>query len=398
MPVLILAITLIFGSSNAIFAQELAEGDTVRLVERDLHIPAHPTPGDNRVHLRFVGGSTAQILQFDATTGWIEVQGEKLGGGQDTGWITKRYIEERIATEEPNEDHLPLDLAWCPPKGSPNPHPSRRLRIATWNLGNLHAIDGQSTFIGSDPSVKRVPNDYTRIRCYVRLFDPDILAVQEVDGEVALNRVVDTDVYDVVVSERPQAGFMGGKQNTGFAYKKGLNVQPKGDFVALDVSNGFLRRGTEIELTHHGQTFTLMSVHLKSGCFHNGLSGSACDKFFDQVPVLEDWIDQAAEGPKAFIVLGDFNRRFNQPGDLAWTDLDDANPPNADLTAVTENMPISCRDNKFTEFIDHIVFDKRGIELVDRTSFRHVTYRQADKPVWDQISDHCPVVIEMWMP
>lgn len=44
-----------------------------------------------------------------------------------------------------------------------------------------------------------------------------------------------------------------------------------------------------------------------------------------------------------------------------------------------------------------IVVDRRAAEFVDRSSFRHVTYRQGDKPVWDKISDHCPVVIELWV-
>ena len=37
--------------------------------------------------------------------------------------------------------------------------------------------------------MKRTAVDYDRMRCYVRLFDPDVLAVQEVDGEEALSRV-----------------------------------------------------------------------------------------------------------------------------------------------------------------------------------------------------------------
>jgi endonuclease/exonuclease/phosphatase family metal-dependent hydrolase len=96
-------------------------------------------------------------------------------------------------------------------------------------------------------------------------------------------------------------------------------------------------------------------------------------------------------------VLGDFNRRFNQPGDRVWADLDDGEPTNADLTAVTQDMPVSCRDNMLTEFIDHIVVDRRVVPWVDRTSFRQMTYRQADKAVWDQISDHCPVLVELWI-
>jgi hypothetical protein len=60
-------------------------------------------------------------------------------------------------------------------------------------------------------------------------------------------------------------------------------------------------------------------------------------------------------------------------------------------------MPVSCRDNTFTEFIDHIVVDRRVVPWVDRSAFRQVTYRQADKAVWDQLSDHCPVLVELWI-
>lgn len=396
---LFFALTLIVGFFSPAIAQELNVGDSIRLVERDLHVPAHPAPANNQVPFRFVGGSAAEILAIDVATGWFQIQGEIIGGSQDTGWIVKRYIAERIESNGPNigDGQVPLELAWCPAKGSPNPHPSDRIRLATWNLGNLHAADGQSTYTGNDPSVKRFAIDYQRIRCYVRLFDPDVLAVQEVDGEAALKRIVDTDVYDVVVSKRPKPNLLGGQQNTGFAFKKGLNVQPRSDFEDLDVSGGSLRYGARIDLTHNGHTFQIMSVHLKSGCFHNGMSGSACNKLFSQIPVFEGWIDQAAAAPDKVIVLGDFNRRLNQSGDTVWTNIDDAQPPNADLTSITENMPISCRDNQYTEFIDHIVFGKQAIAFVDRSSFRHVTYRQADKEVWDKISDHCPVMVEMWV-
>jgi endonuclease/exonuclease/phosphatase family metal-dependent hydrolase len=244
--------------------------------------------------------------------------------------------------------------------------------------------------------VKRTSEDYERLRCYVRLFDPDILAVQEVDGEEALSRVVDTDVYDVHVDDRPK-GSLNGQQNTGFAFKRGLAVVRRPDVTALDVrGDGRLRYGARIDVTHQGQTMQLLSVHLKSGCFDNATTSADCALLLEQVPVLEGWIDAAAQGAVPFIVLGDFNRRFTQPNDQVWADLDDSEPVNADLTTVTQDMPISCRDNRFTEFIDHIVVDRRVLPWVDRTSFRQVTYRQADQPVWDKISDHCPVLVELW--
>jgi endonuclease/exonuclease/phosphatase family metal-dependent hydrolase len=86
---------------------------------------------------------------------------------------------------------------------------------------------------------------------------------------------------------------------------------------------------------------------------------------------------------------------LNRPHDQVWAELDDGEPANADLTTVTQDMPISCRDNPFPDFIDHIVVDWRVVPWVDRTSFRHVTYRQTDTAVWEKLSDHCPVVVEL---
>src|SRR5262245_34368662 len=112
-----------------------------------------------------------------------------------------------------------------------------------------------------------------------------------------------------------------------------------------------------------------MSVHLKSGRVDNATYSSACATLMAQVPVLEGWIDAAAQRPTSFIVLGEFNRWFNVPNDRVWAEVDVDQPANADLTPVTQDMPSSCRDNTFTEFIVHIVVDRRLVPWVDRTSF-----------------------------
>lgn len=372
---------------------QVSVGDTITLRERDLDIPAHPAPGESEVPFRFEGGTEARVVEFDPVTTWIEIEGTDTDGAPRTGWITRSYIASVGAGSGSGGGGgmvVSDALAWCPTKGSPDPHPSGRLRLATWNLGNLHREDGGTVFGPPRPSVARETIDYHRIRCYVRLFDPDILAVQEVDGEAALSRVVDTDVYDLHVTSG------GGRQNTGFAYKKGLTVMEQDAVATLGVSQG-LREGARIDVTHNGQTLELLAVHLKSGCFSNSHSGSACTTLSAQVPELEEWIDEAAAGPRPFVVLGDFNRRFNEPGDLVWTNLDDGDPPNAELLTATENMPISCRDNEFTTFIDHVVLDRRATEWFELSSFRHLTYRQADEEDWDKISDHCPVIVDLWV-
>ena len=152
---IICALTLLLVFYAHTHAEDVAPGDLVRLTERDLHIPAHPAPSDTRVHLRFTSGTQATVLSVDAPSGWIEVRGEAVQGGQHTGWIIPQYIASREGGSHPPSG----SLSWCPPKGVSTPHPSGRLRVATWNLANLHAQDGQAIFTGPDPSEKRAAVD-----------------------------------------------------------------------------------------------------------------------------------------------------------------------------------------------------------------------------------------------
>ena len=52
-PVRVLMFLLLVTATLA-HAEDVQPGDRVRFVERDQYIPAHPAPGDTRVHLRFV--------------------------------------------------------------------------------------------------------------------------------------------------------------------------------------------------------------------------------------------------------------------------------------------------------------------------------------------------------
>ena len=380
-------------------AHGIQEGARVTLVDRDADIPAHPAPQDGRVAFRFQGGSAALVLAVDIASGWIQIRGQRPDGEDAQGWIIRRYIHGALddAGAQPPEKTVP-GLGWCPAMPSPDPYADGTLRLATWNIANLHARDGESTFGPPRPSVRRDTTDYQRIRCYVRLLDPDVLAVQEIDGEEALARVIDTEVYGLHMSRRGQRRDMHGRQDTGFAYKKGLDVSRLPDFSALDVSNGGLRYGARIRVAHGDTHLQLMSVHLKSGCVGNSDQGRDCAQLLRQIPILEDWIDEHAAGPDPVIVLGDFNRRLNDPSDAVWAQLDDGQPANADLTTITDGLSTNCRNNRFTDFIDHIVFDRRSIALVDRGSPRQLNFRDADQPHWDAISDHCPVAVDLRRP
>jgi hypothetical protein len=120
--VLAVLMVLLLAVVTCAHAQAVRPGDQVRFVARDQHIPAHPAPGDSRVHLRFVSGSEATVLRVHAATGWIEVRGEPLQGTENTGWVTPRHLAGQPGGGGPTTD----PLAWCPPKGAPDPHPSGR--------------------------------------------------------------------------------------------------------------------------------------------------------------------------------------------------------------------------------------------------------------------------------
>ena len=165
--------------STAEARADLSVGNSVTLVVRDYHIPGHPSDNDRHVSIRFKSGSTASVEEIG---NWVKVSGQTATGDTGSGWIVRKYI---VSESDGMPEITFPELAWCPAKGSPNPHPSGRIRIATWNIATLHAEDGKRIFPNSPA---RQPVDYERIRCYMRLLDADIIAVQEIDGEEALRR------------------------------------------------------------------------------------------------------------------------------------------------------------------------------------------------------------------
>jgi len=269
-----------------------------------------------------------------------------------------------------------------------------RLRLATWNLSWLGANNGKGR-------VKRNDADFARLSRYARELDADVVAFQEVASRAAAERVFDPAVYDIHISSRRSP------QRTGFAYKRHLAVTPHPDYVALDV--GGVRYGSDVSIDlgngdlgdgdlgksgPRGGELRLLSVHLKSGCFERELTSrsKACSKLTRQLPYLEAWIDaRAADGVK-FAVLGDFNRRlFKTDNDEFWSELDDADPPEADLASPTEGQRSACWNGKYPDFIDHLVLSKSLNQRLASGSFTEHVYDGADASHRRVLSDHCPL-------
>ena len=257
------------------------------------------------------------------------------------------------------------------------------LKIATWNIEHLRAEENQG-------DVKRSQADYERLAEYAQELDADIIALQEVDGEEAAQRVFSPDEYDFFFSSRQNP------QLTGFAVRNNINATQNPDFTELGL-DGSLRYGTDISVSHNGQDLRLLSIHLKSFCFDDPLdtNNRDCRKLNEQVDVLESWIDARATEDIPFIVLGDFNRRFDAPRDDFWPEIDDSSPANADLSRATEGHTSQCWNGRYPEYIDHIVLDKLAAEWQIEGSFAQLLFSAEDGRYEDKLSDHCPISIEL---
>ena len=223
-----------------------------------------------------------------------------------------------------------------------------------------------------------------------------MIAVQEIENEAAIQRVFSSSQYNYFInSPRPGNRF---PQFTGFVVRKGISFTENPEFSALQNGDPDLRSGADITVTiNDDKQIRLLSVHLKSSCFSGDLDsprGSDCNTLSRQVPVLEDWIDERANEDIPFIVFGDFNRRMNDLDDL-WQDIDDSNPPNADLVRIPgEGATQDCWD--FGPYIDFFALDKRAAEFFTSGSFTGICIREdADNSGQTKLSDHCPISITL---
>jgi endonuclease/exonuclease/phosphatase family metal-dependent hydrolase len=238
----------------------------------------------------------------------------------------------------------------------------------------------------------RSGEDIAAMRKYARGLDPDIVSLQEVDGANAA-RLIFPD-YEFCFSGRVAV------QNNGFAIRRGIPFACAADVSDLSL-NDDVRRGVELRVfPGTPRELRLLSVHLKSGCARDPLDSTkaSCSELARQVPALERWIDAQAAEHKPFAVLGDFNRdlRREPAGISLWGDIDDANPPDADLVNTAEGQTFqNCTPSQtFSGFIDYIILGRVMARGLVENSFGRELYgpRDAERR---KLSDHCPVFIRL---
>jgi endonuclease/exonuclease/phosphatase family metal-dependent hydrolase len=257
-------------------------------------------------------------------------------------------------------------------------------RVATWNIAWLDDRVGVGT-------IARQPEDYDRLaRFAAEVFaDTHLVMLQEVRNADAIAHVFPRDTWEMVAVEQR------GSQSVGAAWRRDLPVRVVGSFEELALAT--VRQGLDLEIQTDAGPVRLLGVHLKSGCWGENYVTStrdACVKLRDQLPILESWIDARAAEEIPFLVLGDFNRRL-QPRDPFWIEIDDADPPNADLTLVGEGRVQQCWNSRYPEPIDHILTDRISSAWLVPGSEREDVF-PADWSEWARVlSDHCPYSVAL---
>jgi endonuclease/exonuclease/phosphatase family metal-dependent hydrolase len=285
------------------------------------------------------------------------------------------------------------------------------LKIATWNLEwfmtpeTLRALTPACTPADAPRSGARraVPcevahelarsyEDIAALRRHAQFLDADIVALQEVDGPDAARLIFRG--YQFCFSGRI------GVQNNGFAIRNGIQFSCGPDLMELSMGDD-VRRGVELRVfPGSSQELRLLSIHLKSGCARDALDSArpSCAELGRQVAVLERWIDAQAANQKAFGILGDFNRdlRREPAGVSVWADLDDADPPAADLVNTAEGQAFqNCMPSQtFSGFIDYIVLGRQLAQGLVKNSFGRALFGPKDA-LRRKLSDHCPVFIRL---
>lgn len=264
------------------------------------------------------------------------------------------------------------------------------IRIAAWNVEHLADEDGEGCRA-------RQADNYAVLRTYIRNIDADVWLLQEVENTAALERIFDGR-WTLYVDDReiPNRGWPPcyqnngrrlGMQRTAIAIRSGLSHTRLPDIDQLDVNGyGGLRPAVRVRLELEPPV-ELLSVHLKSGC-HSGTTRDDCPILFEQLRVLEDWLDQRSLEGHAVIVGGDFNRRMEQADDIFWADLNDGDPTPLHIAGDGEGP--RC-DPRYREFIDFFVLNDQAWNRYRQSSFTEHTF---DAGIDPRPSDHCALVIE----
>lgn len=290
--------------------------------------------------------------------------------------------------------------------------------------------------------VFRTAGAYRILADVIAALNADILALQEVEGDAALARVLGGHISSVhpVTRSGSEAVLVAanatwlwvtnplprqGKQRVGLAVRRSvvrsiraISVPELGVPLQREARGGLL-----VELTPvHGEPFQILVLHLKSGCRDAGLAGStdpACQQLAAQGVVLASLLRQWQSHQRAMILIGDFNRAFaeeivstsclalEQPCANLWGRLLSSFPHGTEPELLTWGFrqPRGCYSSRYGPTpIDHIILTGSLRGHAESGSLRAFPFVEPGHPqrlmpyASRYLSDHCPLRVDIRWP
>lgn len=259
----------------------------------------------------------------------------------------------------------------------PNPN---TITVATFNVEWLGD--------GIDDQKPRTEEDYEKIARILSLTDADIISLQEVENEAAIQKICKyLEGYSYFIAES------GTKQNPAYLFNDSLEVRLIGEYAPINVEPGRTRPGFFAYVRKKNFDFAMMNVHLKSTSSYDNTPELKQKSYLlraQQAKAIKIWTDSILTKTKEkdILITGDFNdnpHRKTNPTLMSLTEDKELYFTTADLK--------SCKNNKW-DGIDQIVTSISAKKRIVPNSLHQIDFYQIlKKKEAESISDHCPVVI-----
>lgn len=275
-----------------------------------------------------------------------------------------------------------FSMSCAPKQQQAKPNDDKALVVGTFNMEWLGD--------GKDDKKPRNESDFEAMAKVVNELNADIIGVQEVENDKAMNSLMKfLPDYDFVLDHN------GHEQNVGFIFRRGLSVKSIGTYFPIAIDTSRNRPGYVVYVRKGNFDSYIMTVHLKSTSQYDDTEEkrqASKEMRTKQSEIMSVWADSilANTGERNVIIVGDFNDfplRWEKPTLTAIY----KNPNMKFLTDSTKSCKFT---NKFG--IDQIVVSKETLRRYKQQGvFVYDTYSALGKEKAGRISDHCPLTIRL---
>lgn len=241
---------------------------------------------------------------------------------------------------------------------------------------------------GLEDKIERSKEDYLNIGFILEELDIDILALQEIENEQALELItVFSEKYNYYLSPTPEY------QKVAFLVKKDIEVLDFQIINKLKLKKERLRPGIVLHLKKNNFDFLATNIHFKSTSRYDDTPEKRRLSFYirkQQSKILNDFLEKysSKRSEEDILILGDFNDNPNKKY---------SNIKLLENTYFFLTKDITSCKNYLWTTIDHIAISKSLKNNVKEGPFMLDLTSAFDANEIEFISDHCPVLVKLNM-